>query len=134
MASALYNFARELFLNGDIDWTSDDIRVILVDTADYTFSQTHNYLDDVEGAARVATSSALSGKTTTDGVADASDVSISGVSGDQFEAIIIYKHTGTEGTSPLIAYIDDYTGIPTTPNGSSITIAWPGDSNKIFKL
>ncbi len=82
----------------------------------------------------LATSGNLSGKTATDGVADASDVTVATVTGDQFEAIIVYKDTGVEATSILIAYIDDYTGLPCTPNGSNITVTFPNDSNKIFKL
>lgn len=135
MASALYDFGRESFLTGDIDWAADNIKLVFVDVADYTVNlATHQYLDDIPGAARVATSGNLSGKTTTAGVADAADVTVATVSGDVFEALVIYKDTGTEGTSILIAYIDDYTGLPCTPNGSNITVAFPNDGNKIFKL
>lgn len=135
MANALYDAGREAFLNADIDWTADDIRVVLVDTADYTVNlATHNALDDVPAPARVAVSSALGTKTSTAGVADAADVTFSAVTGDPSEALVIYKHTGTESTSLLIAYIDTATGIPVTPNGGDITVAWDSGANKIFKL
>jgi len=125
MANALYNKGREGFLDGNIDWDTDDIRCILIDTADYTVDlATHDNLDDVPGDARVATSGALTSKTVTDGVADAADVTLSSVTGDTCEAIVIYKHTGTESTSRLIAYIDTATGLPLTPNGGDITIQW----------
>jgi hypothetical protein len=32
MANAVYDKAREAFLNGDLDWSSDTIKVVLVDT------------------------------------------------------------------------------------------------------
>ncbi len=135
MANALYNKGREGFLDGNIDWDTDDIRCILIDTADYTVDlATHDNLDDVPGDARVATSGALTSKTVTDGVADAADVTLSSVTGDTCEAIVIYKHTGTESTSRLIAYIDTATGLPVTPNGGDITIQWDAGANKIFKL
>jgi len=67
-------------------------------------------------------------------VADAADVILSSVTGDTCEAIVIYKHTGTESTSRLIAYIDTATGLPVTPNGGDITIQWDSGANKIFKL
>lgn len=135
MANALYNKGREGFLDGSIDWDTDDIRCILIDTADYTVDlATHDNLDDVPGDARVATSGALTSKTVTDGVADAADVTLSSVTGDTCEAIVIYKHTGTESTSRLIAYIDTATGLPVTPNGGDITIQWDAGANKIFKL
>lgn len=135
MASGLYDAARKAFLDADIDMLVDDIRVILVDTADYTVNlATHDFLDDVPGAARVATSGALGTKSTTAGVFDAADVTLSAVTGDQAEAIVVYKHTGVESTSNLIAYIDSGTGLPVTPNGGDITIQWDAGANKIFKL
>jgi len=135
MANALFDKGREAFLNGDIDFLNDDIRIILVDAADYTVNlATHDFLDDVGVAARVAVSSALASKTSTNGVADAADVTFPLVTGDQSEAIVIYKHTGTESTSNLIAYIDTATGLPVTPNGGDITVQWDNGANKIFKL
>jgi hypothetical protein len=135
MANALYNKGREAFLNGGINWSSDDIRVILIDAADYTVNlATHDFLNDVPAPARVATSSALTGKTSTDGVANAGAVTFTAVTGDQSEAVIIYKHTGVESTSTLIAYIDTATGLPITPSGGNITITWDSGANKIFKL
>ena len=135
MANALYDHGREGFLDGSIDFDTDDIRCILIDAADYTVDlAAHDNLDDIPGDARVAVSGALASKTVTDGVADAADVTFSSVTGDQSEAIVIYKHTGTESTSRLIAYIDSATGLPVTPNGGDITVQWDSAADKIFKL
>jgi len=135
MANALYTKGREAFLAGDIDWENDTIKVVLVDSADYTLDiETHDNLDDIPSGARVATSGALTGKTITGGVADAADVTISSVTGDQFEYIIIYKDTGTESTSKLIACLDTATGLPCTPNDGDVSIQWSNDASKIFKL
>ncbi len=135
MATALYDKGRQGFLDGSIDWDTDDIRAILIDVADYTVNlATHDNLDDVAAASRVAVSSAISGKTVTDGVANCSAITWSSVSGDPCEAIIFYKHTGTESTSRLICYIDNATGLPVTPNGGNITFTPDSGSNKLFKL
>ena len=135
MANALYDKGRQGFLDGSIDWDTDDIRVILIDTDDYTVDlAVHDNLDDIPGAARVKVSGALTAKTVTDGVADAADVVLSAVTGDECEALVIYKHTGVESTSRLIAYIDSATGLPVTPSGEDITIQWDDGANKIFKL
>jgi hypothetical protein len=135
MANVLYDKGRQGFLDGSIDWDTDDIRAILIDTADYTVNlATHDNLDDIPGAARVAVSGALAGKTVTDGVADANDVTFSAVSGDECEAIVLYKHTGTESTSRLIAYIDTASGLPVTPNGGDIEVQWADGDDKIFRL
>jgi hypothetical protein len=135
MANALYAKGRQKFLEGGIAWGSDNIKAVLVDTGAYTPNlSTHEFLSDIAGGARIATSGNLSSKTTTDGVADAADVTFVGVSGVQSEAVVLYKDTGTAGTSPLIAYIDTATGLPVTPSGGDIAVAWDNGSNKIFKL
>jgi len=108
--------------------------VILVDTADYTVNlATHDFLDDVPAAARVAIV-ALTGESVTGRVFDASDATFVAVTGDVSEALVIYKHTGTESTSRLIAYIDTATNLPVTPNGGDITVSWDNGANKIFRL
>ena len=134
MANGLYDAAREAYLGGDLDWDANDVRVILVDAADYTRNlATHGFLDDVLAAARVAVSSALSSKTKTGGTADAADVTWTSVTGDVSEEVIGYYHTGTEGTSRLIWDMDTFaSGMPVTPNGGNISLAF--NASGIFKL
>lgn len=136
MASALYDKGREGFLDGSIDFDTDDIRAVLVDTGIYTVNlATHDFLDDITAPARIAVSAALASKTVTGGVAGAADVTFTAVTGNSVEAIVLYKHTGTDSTSRLICYIDTATsGLPVTPNGGDITIQWDAGANKIFKL
>jgi hypothetical protein len=138
MATAMYDTGRNAFLLGDIDWVADDIRLILIDSADYTVNfTTDDFLNDIPGAARVAvTAASIAGKSAAAGVADATDTTFTAVTGDQSEALVLYRHTGTESTSQLIAYIDSAsaTGLPITPNGGNITVAWDNGANKIFKL
>ena len=135
MANALYDKGREGFLDGSIDWDTDNIKVVLVDTADYIVNLgTHQFFSDVPAIGRVATSVNLTGKTVTAGVADAGDVTFTAVTGDQSEALVIYQDTGVETTSRLIAYIDTGTGLPVLPNGGDIVVQWDAGANRIFKL
>jgi hypothetical protein len=134
VANALYGKGRDKFLNGSINWTSDTIKLYLIDTADYTVAiDTHEFASDVAAASKVATAT-LAGKSSALGVADANDTVFSAVTGDPSEALILWKDTGTQSTSPLIAYIDTATGLPVTPNGGDITVQWDSGANKIFKL
>lgn len=135
MANTLYDNARKMFLEGQLNWLTDDIKVQMVDTGSYTpnFS-THLYLADIGVGARIGPSALLTSKATTGGAADAADATLSSVSGASIEAIVLYKDTGVEGTSPLIAYIDTATGLPITPNGGDIIITWDNGTNKIFRL
>jgi hypothetical protein len=135
LTNGLYDKARQKFLDADIDWSADNIKCVLVDAADYTVNlSTHEFLSDVASAGRVATSGNLASKTSTAGVADAADITFTAVTGDPSEALVIYKDTGSAATSPLIAYIDTATGLPTTPSGADITVTWDNGPNKIFKL
>lgn len=135
MANALYDKGREGFLAGDIDWDTDDTRLVLVDEADDTIDLAADEdLADRAAGSRVAVSGAMSGKTVAAGVADANDVTLSAVTGDQSESIDCYQHTGTESTSRLIFNIDTATGLPVTPNSNDIIVRWDSGANKIFKL
>jgi hypothetical protein len=135
MTNALYDKARKKFLDGNIAYLTNDIKVALVDSALYTPDMaTDEFLDDIPSGAIIATSGNLANKSSTDGIADADDVVFSTVTGDQSEFLVIYKDTTTASTSPLIALIDTATGLPVTPNGGDITIEWDSGDNKIFKL
>lgn len=131
----MYDKGREAFLTAGISWTVDTIKCVLVDTGNYTPDLvTHANLSDILAAARIATSTALTAKTATNGVADAADVTFLAVSGVSVEALVIYKDTAVETTSKLIAYIDTATGLPVSPNGGDITVIWDNGVNRIFKL
>jgi len=133
MANRLYDLGRESFLKGEISWSGDNIKACLVDSASYTpDTAADQFLSDLSGV--VATSGNLASKTTTDGVADAADVTFSSVTGNQSEYIVVYQDTGTPSTSRLIALVDTATGLPVTPNGGDIVVQWDSGANKIFKL
>lgn len=135
MANTLYDAARKRFLEAQINWMTDTIKVYLVDTGAYTpVVGTHEYLSDITTSARIAGPVTLTSKTTTGGAADAADITFTSVSGTSIEAIVIYSDTGTESTSPLIAFIDTATGLPITPNGGDIIVTWDNGTNKIFKV
>jgi hypothetical protein len=135
MANALYDLGRESFLRGEISWNTDDIKAALIDTALYTVNLvTDQFLDDIPGGAIEATSANLASKTTTEGVADAADVTFTAVTGATVEAVVLYQDTGVASTSRLIAYIDTASGLPVTPNGGDITVQWAATANRIFKL
>jgi len=135
MANALFDSYRSQCLTADVD-LDDSIVLVFVDHADNTpVPATDDFLDDILSAARVATSGAFTGKTFTAGVFDANDVTVTSVSGDAFESIVLYNNTpATEATKDLIGFIDTATGLPTTPNGGDITVQWENGANRIFKL
>lgn len=136
MTSGLYDKAREAFLSGALSWSNDTIKAVLVPTAYTANLGTHQYLSSITAGQRLAISAALTSKTVTAGVADAADTVFTAVTNaSQGAAVVIFKDTGTDTTSPLICYIDQATaGLPVTPNGGDINVIWDSGANRIFKL
>lgn len=135
MSNALYDAGRDGFLTGAIDWDTDTFRLVFIDEDDDAPNlSADDNLDDIDAGARVGTSGDMTTSAPGAGVADANDVTVNSVTGDQFESLSIYKHTGTPSTSRLVCNIDTATGLPMTPNGGNITVTWDNGGNKIFKL
>lgn len=132
MASKIYPKAKETALQGGLNMSSGTVKVSLIDTGTYTYSDAHQFYSSVTGV--VGTPVTLSSKTFVNGLFDAADATFSAVSGATVEALIIWVDTGSSATSPLIAFIDSATGLPVTPNGGNIDVAWDNGTNKIFQL
>lgn len=137
MANALFDaYVNNILTQAatQVDLDADTIKVVLVDHGtDTPVPATDDFLDDILAGARIATGT-LAGKTVTGRVFDASDLTFVAVTGASVESIVIYKDSGVESTSRLIAFYDVATNLPVTPNGGDITIQWDNGTNKIFKL
>lgn len=143
MANAMFDPGREGFLAGEIDWDTAVIKVALVRS--YTFNAAHKFVSDVTGAGGVlhATSSALTSKTVTNGVADAADVTFSAVASNASgHSLLVFQSSAVTGGADVAAtaqrvilYLDTGTNLPITPNGGDITVAWSNTAGTlIFKL
>jgi hypothetical protein len=128
--SALFDPGREGFLEGAIDWDTDDVRAMLVRST-YTFDAADEFVADM-GAVDNGRSAALGGKTVTGGVADASDTSLAATGAVACDKIVLFKHTGNDATARLIACIDVSAFTPAA--AQTVNIAWSDGANKIFKL
>lgn len=137
MASSMYAKVFEKFLDGEISWSNDDIKCVLLNLNEYTLdAEDDEFLSDIPEEARIAVSSNLSGKSSTGGVADASDIYFDGVSaGIPYGALALFVDSGNPNSSHLIAYIDTATlGLPGTTTGSRINVVWDNGTNKIFRF
>jgi len=134
MANSLYDPGREGFLDGTINWSTGDIRAMLV-LSSYTFSAAHKFMAYLT-ASDNGRSASLASKTVANGIADAADTSLVATAATASKALVLFQHTGSDSTARLIAYIDTPTsGLPFTPSaGQTVTIAWDNGSSLIFKL
>jgi hypothetical protein len=134
MANALYDGGREGFLDGSIDWDTDDIRVMGLTSAQ-AFSAAHKFVSDLTaGNIVVRAAAGVAGKTVTAGVANHSTLTLSAVTGSAIARLVYYKFNASDAAARLICYIDTATGLPVTPNGGDITVTPDTGANKLFKL
>jgi len=134
MANQLFNSGREGFLDGTIDWDTNDIRCMFIrDT--YTYDATDKFIVDL-GSVDNGRSIALTGKTVTAGVAGASNTTITATAAVATKAVVVFQHTGSDATARLIGYIDTPSaGLPFTPSVNQVcNINFDTGANKIFKL
>jgi hypothetical protein len=128
----LLGAAKQALLEKRVDWRTDPIFVVLVDTGTYTFSPAHASLADVPPWARIATSGTLTNRTTTNGVADADDVLFSAVAGNTVEAVALFN--GTNESALYMCYMDQAENLPFTPTGGPGKLVWDNSAKRIFQL
>lgn len=135
MANAIYPLWKQnvMQFTANNDLSTGVVEVALIDTGAYTFSAAHQFVSSIAPAAIIGTPQVLSAKTFTNGVFDAGNAVFPTVTGNNAEALVIYIDTGDNATSPLVAFIDTgVTGLPVTPNGGDINVAW--NATGIFAL
>jgi hypothetical protein len=127
---ALYDLTVQKMTLGTFAFnnTGGTLKVQLINTTNYTFSQTHDFFDDIPSLARIGTAIAIPNPTVTIPVAgtvrlDADDVTLTAITGTQVNAVVIFKDTGTESTSPLVAYSTTVTTI-SNPSNQTITVTF----------
>lgn len=126
MANAWYPLYVEAALKGqsNVDLTSGTIKASLIDTNDHAYSAADQFIDDITSGAIVSTTT-LTSPAVSNKQFDADNAEFSAVTGDQSEAVIIWKDTGTPSTSRLVLYIDTgVTGLPVTPGGADVLLVW----------
>lgn len=133
MASKAYGQFIGKALNKEIDWDTDDIKVMLVSSSYSPNQDTHDYLDDVianevSGTGYTAGGVSLTGKTNTYDAAsntiilDAADVTWANSTVTARYAVL-YNNTGASNAAkPLIAYVDFVSDQSST--AGNFTITW----------
>jgi hypothetical protein len=136
MANFIYGKAKESMLSGELNLTTNALKVAFIETSLYTPNQNQDeFMSDIPTAAKKYRSSALSNVSNSLGVLDADDLTIIH-DGVAFDAIVFYQYGTADSDSRLIAFIDTSEGIPFagTAEPSSITIQWNNSPTKIISL
>jgi hypothetical protein len=139
MPAVIFPLGREGFANGEIAWGVATIKIALC--RGYTYDDADKFVSDLASVTQVAVAT-LGTKTFALGVCDAADFAYPQVAaGAACPALIIFQASAVTGgadvaatSQRVIAYIDNSTGLPVTPNGADISVAFDNGVNKIFKL
>lgn len=123
MANTWYAKGRQHFSQGDINFPSDNIKAALVTSAytpDFTNDEFLSTISGIGGAI-LKRSANLTGKTNTGGILNASSFTFSLVAaGSVGKYIILYKDTGSDASSELIASYDTGNNMPVTTDGGDV--------------
>lgn len=140
ITNTIVNKVKELLINGEVDWTDDTIKVMLLDDSHVTDIDAQEYINDVStneisGSGYTAGGATLAGKTVTqDNTNDLAYADANGIlwTNATFSAwfAVVYKDTGTPATSPIICIID-FDGEQAVNNGE-FNIVW--NAGGIFKI
>ena len=140
MAAFLYDEGRKGILHGitathsEIDLAADTIKSYFNDDGTDAPSQTadQDAADVTANNPTYANAETAAGKSwsivSSVAVFDATDAVIDGAQlltgSTSVESYIIFKDSGVNTTSPLISRHDDYTGLPLTPSGTTVTVVY----------
>ena len=120
MASQLYpqGAAHILGKTTQADLDSDTFKILFYAGS---FSAAHEFVSDLTSGSIIARSTTLTGVTITAGVVTANNIVVSSVAGSAFTHIVLYKDTGTDSSSVLIAIFDVASF---TPTGANVSVVW----------
>lgn len=136
MANARYPYTSHLFATGSLSWTNDEIKVLLIGTSAYTYSDAHRWRADIPEAMEIAVGGTLENRTVSaTGACDADDYNFGTLVYDgPVDAVVVFKDTGTRADSPLIIFNDSGTSLPVNPVAYDVTVVWSNGANRIFRI
>src|SRR5208337_4320554 len=135
MADHAYALYMSAAFKGTYDLATATVKLALVNIAGGHYSPnfvTDQFLSAIASGDRIALSAALSGVTVSQASGPSSvfnslNTVFSAVpAGPAAGAMVLFIDTGNPATSPLIGYFDSYSGLPVTPTGADINVAFNG--------
>ena len=131
MANFIPNSVKNNIWNSGMpDFTTLVVKPMFIDHTDDTPAVGDDFIDDILSASRVpaiASCPALASKTNgvvAVGTFDAADSTFTALTGDQSESLILFEDSGSEATSDFLARWDTATGLPLTPSGGDVVVAY----------
>lgn len=107
MRSQLYPYARELFATAQLDWRAGVVRGLFLPVS-YVPNFDNQFLSDIFSGVRIAISEEIQSRTATGGLCSGLAAKFPLLFDNRLVSqAILFRDTGVESTSTLIAYLGD---------------------------
>lgn len=119
MEARLFSYARELFATAQLDWTAGDVRAVLL-PPEVALDGSEQFLSEIASGARIAISEIIGNRTAANGVCNGDPAEFPSLADTRLvQSVVLFKDTGSESSSLLIAYYGDENiqGDPFAPAG-----------------
>lgn len=117
---------------GAVAVLSDTLMLALIDITLYTADPDADlsYADIPSGA--IVGTEPITGAAVTNGALTFDPVVYAALVGADWAAAVVYMDSGTDATSPLMGYLDDYASAPPSPDGTDYT--WNPAAGGVIQL
>jgi len=137
MANFIYKKTKQSIMNGEINFSANLFKVLIIDKTYYTPNQdTDQYVSDIPANAIKKRSSQLENVTNSLGTIDAQNLSIPDYDGSAFNAIVLYVAGNSDSSSKLVFFIDTSDGLPFAGSNTNtpLTLLWSNSNEKIISI
>lgn len=132
MTNRFYPKGAEKLLKAQVDFEGATLKAAILPSS-YTYDPADEFVSDlgtILGSRLTLTNKAVAG-----GVFDVDDLVFGAVAaGATAKAIILYKDTGSDATSPVLIYLDQIVGWPIATSGAALTAQVSSGATKLFSL
>lgn len=137
MVNEAYNILKKESADGNIDWVSDDMKVMLV-SGSVTFDGTELDMTVVSalevvgtgytaGGASIASLVVTQNNSLSAGHVDGTDLTFTALDAGTIAAAVIYRSAGSPANIPCL-YLSSGGDFPITTNGGDVTLNWNATS------
>ena len=137
MANYIYGKAKQSIMNGEFNFISNSLKLLIIDKTNYKPNQNGDeYVSDIPASAIKKRSDIIQNVTNSLGVINAQNLSILDYNGSAFNAIVLYAVGNSDSNSRLIYFIDDSLGLPFAgaSTDTPVTILWSNSNAKIISI
>ena len=133
MANTVYNIAKKKAIDGQFDWASLDVRVLLIKST-YAVDPDHQFVSDLTPGTNELSGTGYTRKTMANEATsqddagdradgDGDDLVWSGINAGTAQAAVLFVQVTNDTDSWLIGYVDTG-GFPIATNGADLQITW----------